>query len=150
MKSGLFAGWLLWMLWTCLPTSAVLSQSDDLNFTLELSPTISWLTQNSSNLEGAGSKVGFRFNLLGEKYFGANYSYFMGAGMSFGQGGGLRYKVGGNFLPNSTLSDPSLNDREADQPLPDDTKITYSISYVELMGGLRLYTQRLNLFKYLS
>lgn len=120
--------------------------TDDLQIGLDLGPALSWLNPNGNRLEGAGSRLGFRFMLNGEKFFGENYAFTFGAGMSFGQGGTLRYNTGGSFLPNSDLSDPSLN--RGQKPMDDGVEITYKLSYVDLQGGLRLYTNRINLFKY--
>ena len=109
MKSTAFAAvFCAVALWSLSAVPASAQFTEDLHFSLEFGPTVSWLKSNSGEIDGAGSTVGFRFLLLGEKYFGTNYAFFGGAGMSFGQGGTLKYKVGGNFLPNSDHSDPDL------------------------------------------
>ena len=135
---------LLLLTWGIHPAFAQFT--DDLKIGLDVGPSLSWLNPNGNRVEGAGSRLGFRFLLNGEKYFGENYAFTFGAGMSFGQGGTLRFNTGGSFLPNSDLSDPDLN--RGQKPLPDGTEITYKLSYVDLQAGLRLYTNRINLFKY--
>jgi len=120
--------------------------TNDLQIGLDLGPNFSWLNPNGPRVEGAGSRLGFRFMLNGEKYFGENYAFNFGAGMSFGQGGRLRHSTGGSFLPNSDLSNPLLN--RGQKPMDDGVEITYKLSYVDLQAGLRLYTNQMNLFKY--
>jgi hypothetical protein len=105
---------------------------------IQVSPVSSWLTTDDNTISDDGNNAGLRIGILYEKPFSSNYSVAGSFSVATNQGGTLLYEKGGNYLPQSNLSDPDLN--TGDKPLPDNTRITYRVNYLEYIGGLRLKT----------
>ncbi len=105
---------------------------------IQVSSASSWLSTNDNMINGDGDLVGLRFGLIGEKYFQENYAIMGSFSLLTNQGGTLHHETGGNLLPWSNLNNSSLNTGQ--KPLPDDTKITYHMNYLEFALGLKLKT----------
>lgn len=110
----------------------------DLNIGIQIGSASSWLSSNDNTVKPDGDLIGLRFGLIGEKYFQENYAIIGSFTFLTNQGGTLRHETGGNLLPKSNLSSSSLNSGQ--KPLPDDTRITYHLNYLEFATGLKLRT----------
>ena len=119
----------------------VAQDAGDYRFGLQLSPVNSWMSTNDNQIGREGSNTGIRFGVIGEKYFQPNYALVGAFSIVTNQGGNLRYINGGNYLPKSDLSNPAWN--SGDKPLPDGVEITYQMSFVEFMAGLKLRTNEI-------
>jgi len=104
-------------------------------------PAISWLNNNENLITRTGGHLGLKLGTTAEIHFSDSYAMTFGLGLGFHQGGEFQYSIGGNFLPNSTLSDPTLN--TGDKPLPDGVKIDYRLQYIELPVGLKLRSREM-------
>jgi Outer membrane protein beta-barrel domain len=107
-------------------------------FGIQASPTFSWLATDVQKIRGNGFNTGLKLGATADYYFLENYALSTGIGFGFNHGGQLLHETGGNFLANSTLSDPLYNTRE----LPDLVKIRYHIQYVEIPFALKMRTQQ--------
>lgn len=76
-----------------------------LRFGLQVSPVVSWLSSDESEVKGGGVNVGLKLGALGEYNFAKNYSIAVGIGFGFSHGGKLQFPGGGNLLPKSELPD---------------------------------------------
>jgi outer membrane protein with beta-barrel domain len=108
------------------------------NLGLQISPVTSWMTTDDNTIKGDGISTGLRVGLIGEKYFQENYAIMGSFSLLTNQGGTLIHDTGGNLWPSSNLSDPNLN--KGQKPLPDGTKLGYSLNYLEFAMGLKLKT----------
>jgi hypothetical protein len=104
-------------------------------FGVQVSPTISWMTTNDKQIEGAGSNWGLKLGVLGEYVFNDNTGLFAGLGFGFNQGGTIQNGyTSGVFWPDSDLSSPLLD------TVPMNAKLHYRLNYVEIPFGLRMRT----------
>ena len=120
--------------------------SQEFRFGFQISPTFSWMSTSNNKINSNGTNLGLRLGMLGEKYFAENYAMLFGLGLVFNQGGTLKHDIGGNFWPNSSLSDPTLND--SDDALPDGINLKYGLQYVELPFALKMRTQEFGYIRY--
>lgn len=112
--------------------------SKDFKIGIQISSASSWLSTNDNTIDGDGDLLGLRFGLLAEKYFQENYAIMGSFSILTNQGGTLHHENGGNLLPKSNLS---LSDWNTGQkPLPNNTRITYHMNYLEFALGLKLKT----------
>ena len=114
------------------------TQIPKLSLGIQVSPVTSWLSNDDNTIIDDGNNAGLRIGILYEKPFSSNYSIAGSFSVATNQGGTLLYQQGGNYLPQSNLPNPDFN--TGDKPLPDNTRITYKVSYLEYTGGLRLKT----------
>ncbi len=113
----------------------------------QTSPMLSWITNNDPNLiVRTGGNFGFKLGTTADIFFHENYSISTGINLSFHQGGTFRYEIGGNYLPKSDLHDEIL--QTGPKPLPDGTKITYSLQYLEIPIGLKIHSKEIGYVRY--
>jgi hypothetical protein len=106
---------------------------------IQVSPVSSSLSSNDNTITSDGSNAGMRIGLIGEKYFTENYAILGSFSVVTNQGGTLMHQNGGNYFPKSNLSDPDLNTGQ--KPLPDGSRLTYHVNYLEFTTGLKLKTK---------
>jgi len=116
------------------PTDA---QTQGFRLGFQASPTFSWLDSDDKFINSSGSNLGLRLGLKGEYFFAEKYAFTSGINFAFNQGGTLLHDVGGKFWSKSDLSSENL------LVLPDGVKLKYSIRYVEVPFGLKLFTNEL-------
>lgn len=121
-------------------------QERALRIGFQTSPTFSWITNSDNLIVRNGGNLGLKLGTTADIYFRENYSFTMGLNLAFHEGGEFLYEIGGNYLPQSELSDEILN--TGDKPLPDETKIRYSLQYIEFPIGLKLRTKEFGYKRY--
>ena len=105
----------------------------NLRFGVHLSPTFSRLNSSDKLIETAGTNLGVKLQLIGEKFFTSNYAFSSGIGFAFNQGGTLQNgHTQGVFWPKSDLSSPQLD------TIPQNAKLHYRLTYVEVPVSLKL------------
>jgi hypothetical protein len=112
------------------------AQDRPLRFGFMVSPLSSWVKNNDNLIVENGGNVGLKLGATADIYFKKNYSFTMGFDLAFHEGGEFLYEIGGNYLPNSELSDETL--QTGDKPLPDGTKIRYNLQYLEFPVGFKI------------
>ena len=122
------------------------SQDRSLRIGFQTSPFVSWISNNNNLIVRTGGNFGLKLGTTADIYFKDNYSFTTGINLAFHEGGTFRYEVGGNFLPESDLSDEIL--QTGDKPLPDGTRITYGLQYVEIPLGLKMRSKEMGYFRY--
>lgn len=116
-----------------------LNAQDDFRIGFQASPVFNWVSNNDDEILPTGGSMGMRLGAVAEVKLSEILSVTGGLNFAFHQGGSFRYTVGGNFLPNSELSDETL--QTGIKPLGDNTKIGYSIQYLEVPLGLKVHFQ---------
>lgn len=116
-----------------------------LRFGGQVSPVISWMTSDNSQVKSGGLNLGLKLGAIGEYHFAKNYSIAAGIGFGFNEGGKLQYTQGGNILPKSEL--PDIPDPEK-RNLPVDTKVTYKLTFIEFPVSLKLRTREYGYMRY--
>jgi hypothetical protein len=111
---------------------------------VNISPTVSWMTTNSNNINGTGSNLGFRIGVNADWYFQENYALSAGVAMLFNQGGTLQHKYGGTLLAKSELDNPAYKN------MPDGVKIKYNLQLAELPISLKFRTQSFGYLRYFA
>lgn len=128
-------------------TTAVKGQERSLRIGFQTSPVFSWINNSDQNLiVRTGGSFGLKLGTTADIFFRNSYSLTTGINLAFHEGGTLLYEKGGNFLPKSDLSDEML--KTGDKPLPDGTKITYSLQYVEIPLGLKIRSKEIGYIRY--
>ena len=113
----------------------------------QTSPMMSWITNNNPNLiVRTGGNFGLKLGTTADIFFHDNYSIATGINLAFHEGGTFRYEIGGNYLPKSDLHDEIL--QTGPKPLPDGTKITYSLQYLEIPFGLKIHSKQIGYVRY--
>ena len=110
--------------------SASILQAQEVNYGLQFSPSITWLSSENDFINGNGAKLGLKIGGFAEYFLNDWLGITGGFGFGFSQGGNLIYKTGGNLLPNSKLSNDQFN--RGEKPLPDNVNITYSLMILEV------------------
>ncbi|MGB4849086.1 MAG: porin family protein, partial [Saprospiraceae bacterium] len=123
---------------------AVVGQDRALRIGFQTSPFVSWIGNNDNLIVKNGSNIGIKLGSTVDIYFKDNYSFTTGINLAFHAGGEFQYEIGGNYLPNSDLSEPFLGDK----PMPDGTKIRYSLQYVEIPLGLKIRSKEIGYVRY--
>ncbi|MEO6131287.1 MAG: porin family protein, partial [Saprospiraceae bacterium] len=121
-------------------------QDRDLRIGFQTSPMISWIGNNDNQIVKNGGSFGIKLGSTVDIYFKDNYSFTTGINLAFHEGGEFQYDIGGNYLPKSDLSDPML--QTGDKPLPDGTRIRYSLQYVEIPLGLKIRSKEIGYIRY--
>ena len=107
----------------------------DLRIGFQASPTVSWLTNSESDINGNGTNFpGLKLGLIGERFFQDNYAFTFGVGFAFNHGGELIFDQGGNYWPNSDLNGIDNFNEE--------TRLKYNLQFVEVPFGLKLMTSQ--------
>ena len=106
--------------------------SENLRFGFKAAPHISWISTDDKSIETSTYQPGVTVGTIAEYYLSENYILTSGLGLTFAHGGSLIHAVGGRLLPDAELSEDIYND------LPDDTKIEYSVQYLEIPLGFRM------------
>ncbi len=122
-------------------------QDRALRIGFQTSPVLSWVTNNDNLIVKNGGNLGLKLGTTADIYFKDNYSFTLGINLAFHEGGEFRYEIGGNYLPKSDLSDPATL-QAGDKPLPDGTKIRYSLQYVEFPIGLKIRSKEFGYIRY--
>jgi len=117
-------------------------------FGFQVSPNLTWLTNNDNTISSDGTNLGLRLGVVGEYYFTERYAITSGLGFAIGQGGSLTHEIGGNFFSQSDLSSQFLNSGE--KPLPDGVELGYKIQYIEIPFGLKMRTDEIGYFRYFA
>lgn len=129
----------------CASASSI-GQDRALRIGFQTSPMISWIGNNDNQIVKNGGSFGIKVGSTVDIYFKDNYSFTTGINLAFHEGGEFLYEIGGNYLPKSELSDPLL--QTGDKPLPDGTKIRYSLQYVEIPLGLKIRSKEMGYIRY--
>lgn len=120
----------------CCGSGSVYGQLwDEKELDFHLTPTFSSLNTSGEYIDASGVNLGIKL--------GATVNFKMtdwmgligGFDFTLWSGGQLHYREGGNFLPDSDLSNPDLN--SGNEPLPDNTKIRYTLNYFEIPAGVQ-------------
>jgi hypothetical protein len=121
-------------------------QDRALRIGFQTSPLISWVSNNNNLIVRNGGSFGLKLGTTADIYFKENYSFTTGINLAFHEGGEFQYEIGGNYLPKSDLSDPLL--QTGDKPMPDGTRIRYSLQYVEIPLGLKIRSKEIGYIRY--
>lgn len=127
-------------------TLSMIGQDKALRIGFQTSPVISWIGNNDNLIVKNGGSVGIKLGSTVDIYFKDNYSFTTGINLAFHEGGEFQYDIGGNYLPESELSDPLL--QTGDKPLPDGTRIRYSLQYLEIPLGLKIRSKEMGYIRY--
>jgi opacity protein-like surface antigen len=104
-----------------------------LRFGVQLSPSFSTLRSSDKLIESAGTNLGLKLGIVGEKFFTSNYAVSTGIGFSFNHGGTIQNGFEkGRFWSKSDLSSPALD------TLGKNAKLHYRLSFVEIPVALKL------------
>jgi len=132
----------------------VSTQAQGIKFGVHVDPLISFLGSDYSKVDGAGVNGGVCLGVELEYYFadGENYALTFGVDFSANNGGSLNYEYSGILFKNSELDNfdqftdftglttPSSGNQINIQS---NTKINYSIQYLQIPIGLKLRTNEL-------
>lgn len=122
------------------------AQEGEFHIGFQTTQNISWLSTNQRGVTNVGSNHAPGIAIRGEFGLSDGMSLTTGFGISFNRGGTLRHEIGGNLLPDSRLSNSNYNSGQ--KPLPDGTRLRYSIQYAELPVGLKWHVTEKEQFKY--
>jgi hypothetical protein len=131
-----------------------LAAQGDLRFGFQLSPTFSWMSANTNQVNSSGTNLGLKMAMIGEFYFQENYAFTTGLGFAFNQGGTLQYEQGGCYWPNSDLTLPTQTIPTGESStedcvlLPDGVKLKYKVQYLEIPVGLKMRTREFGYMRY--
>ena len=125
-------------------TASVQAQMDvdRLRFGLQVSPTISWMSSDATEIEGDGSRLGLNLGFMGEYYFANNDQYALVSGVSLlvNQGGGLKYGFSGNFLPEAAAEADGTPNATTFDTIGMGSTVNYGLQFIEIPISLRLKT----------
>lgn len=113
----------------------------------QTSPMISWISNDDNQILKTGGNLGLKLGTTADIFFKENYSFTLGINLAFHEGGEFQYETGGSYLPKSDLSDPATL-QTGDKPMPDGTKIRYSVQYVEFPIGLKIRSKEIGYIRY--
>lgn len=116
-----------------------LNAQDVFRIGFQASPVFNWVSNNDNEIVSTGGSLGMRLGAVADFKLTELISVTGGVNLAFHQGGSFRYTTGGNFLPNSALSDETL--QTGVKPLGDNTKIGYKMQYLEIPLGLKFNFQ---------
>ena len=120
------------------------SQIENMQFGLQLSPTFSWMSSNSNQINSnLVPPLGIKIGAIGELMFNERYSLVGGVGLAFNQGGTLRYNDG--IIPVSELSKPELKDI---LNTATDVDLKYSLQYLEIPVGIKMRSNEFGYIRY--
>ena len=108
----------------------------DLRLSFSGGPSINWLAADDKNVDRGSASIGFDFGLTADYYFTFEQKYAFSTGLYIvSSGGQLRY------LPGDTF-------RFAGQNLANNTKVTFSLRYLEVPTVLKLKTSQFHRTNY--
>jgi hypothetical protein len=111
------------------------AQQGEFRLGFQVCPGLSWISTNKLEVSRVGSNLTASIGATGEIGISDHFAVVTGVGLQFNRGGSLRHVTGGNFFPGSRLSDDSYNSGQ--KPLPDGTRLKYSLQYVDVPIGLK-------------
>lgn len=112
------------------------SLSQGIRFGIFFDPNIAWMKPDISDVENAGTRMGFKVGLSFEKYFTENYAFFSGISIQH-LGGKLKYADSISFTAQNIT-----------KMLPEGSTITYKLQYVSVPLGLKLKTNEIGYLTY--
>ena len=115
-----------------------LSIAQDLHFGVQVSPSWSWMNTDNTKINRSGSALGLKLGLIVENRFSEAYSITSGIGFHFNTGGSLRFGLPGQLWKNS-WDQFDVAPKVADT-FGIDTKLRYSLSFLEIPVGLKMRT----------
>jgi Outer membrane protein beta-barrel domain len=118
---------------------ATATMAQDLHFGFQLSPSWSWLSTDNTRINGVGSALGMKLSLVAEKRFSEAYSISTGIGFHFNSGGAVRADSTGKLWQNS-WDNFDIKPQAPNNVFGKDSKLRYSISYLEIPIGLKMRT----------
>ncbi len=137
-KNALFTVLTLLLIWS---SNGMAQLPNNLRFGFNLNPTFSWLSPTVNKAKGSGVLGGIKILTVGEYYLSENYVFYSGIGLSFNQGGILEYKSGGKLLTGDFSDQVYYN-------LPDNSKVTSKLQYLEIPLGFRMRTKEFGHLRY--
>ncbi len=114
---------------------------NNIRFGFNLSPTVSWLSPSVNKAKSDGILLGVKLRTMVEYYLSENYVLYSGFGLAFNQGGALVYPTGGKILTGDFSDKVYYN-------LPDNSRVTYKLQYLEIPLGFRMRTKEIGSFRY--
>ena len=100
------------------------------------SPSVNWMSTNSSIADRGKSTIGYDYGLNGDVYFSENDRYAISTGLQISNiGGEIRYRSNSSFQFAGATLDPQ-------------TKIKYSLRYVEIPFAVKLKTDQFDRTRY--
>jgi len=111
------------------------AQHEGFRLGFQVTPGFSWMNTNKLSVSSVGTNAIIGLAAHGEFGISEHFSAVAGIGLTFNCGGKLRHVMGGNFFPQSRLSDDAYN--TGDKPLPDGTRLKYSLQYLEFPVALK-------------
>ena len=112
--------------------------AQDLHFGFQASPSWSWLNTTNAKLNGSGTALGLKLGLIIENRFSEAYSISSGIGFHFNSGGSVRTALRGKLWQESY--DYFENPPRTQDTFAKETKLRYSLNYVEIPIGLKMRT----------
>ncbi len=113
--------------------------AQDLHFGFQLSPSFTWLGTDNTRINGTGSALGMKLGLVVENRFSEAYSISSGIGFHFNTGGAVRFALPGKLWRNS-WGDFDTPPKAPLDTFPKDSRLRYSINYLEIPIGLKMRT----------
>jgi len=110
--------------------------SQVIRFGIFFDPNIAWMKPDITDVENAGTRMGFKVGLSFEKYFTENYAFFSGISIQH-LGGKVKYADSISFTAQNIT-----------KMLLDGSTITYKLQYVSVPLGLKLKTNEIGYLTY--
>ena len=130
----------------CLLQS-ISGQDKAMRIGFQVSPVLSWITNNDNLILKNGGNLGLKLGTTADIFFKDNYSFTLGINLAFHEGGEFLYEIGGDYLPKSAFTEELKLQSEL-KPLPDGTRIRYSLQYVEFPVGLKIRSKEFGYIRY--
>ena len=114
------------------------SAAQDLHFGVQLSPSWSWMETDNTKFYGSGTNLGLKLGVIVENRFSEAYSVTSGIGFHFNTGGSLRLGLPGQIW-TSSYDNFDVKPKATDT-FPTESRLHYSLQFVEIPIGLKLRT----------
>ena len=134
------------LLIACTTLTAQDGAFQQFKFGLQLSPSISWMTTDDSQIDGNGTALGLKLATQAEFFFAENYAIATGIGFHFNAGGTLNSNYGGRFFGRSIPEGEAFNQVTGTES--GNVDIDYSIQYIEIPLALKLRTREFGYLTY--
>ncbi|HLF64462.1 MAG TPA: porin family protein [Saprospiraceae bacterium] len=125
---------------------SLFAQQGEFRLGFQVNPGIAWMTTNDLGISNVGTNLTVGIAAQGELGISDQLAIATGMGLTFNRGGKLRHETGGNFFPQSRLSNDAYN--SGPKPLPDGTKLKYSLQYLEFPFALKWRPPENGLMRY--
>ncbi len=112
--------------------------SQKVSFSVVVDPQINWMGTDVKNVTADGSRFGFNFGLVFDKFFTDNYAFSSGVFL-WTTGGGLR------FDDSTTMSF-----RSGDEVVPPNSPVTYRLQYLTVPLALKLNSNQIGYFSFFA